>query len=179
MFERFTTAARDAVIQAQTEARGLGHEQIGSEHVLLGALWHADGVIKPLLDDQGLSYRTVREQVEAGIGGSYPDAEALRQIGIDLDEVRRRVEANFGSGALNRRGRPRRGHLPFSPAAKKVLELSLREAISLHHNHIGTEHILLGLTRLDHEPAATLITDAGVQPSRLHDQILELLRAAA
>ncbi|WP_210414579.1 Clp protease N-terminal domain-containing protein [Microlunatus elymi] len=179
MFERFTTAARDAVVQAQSEARELGQDQIGSEHVLLGTLWHADGVVKPVLDAAGLTYRRVRERVESSVGDSYPDADALRRIGIDLDEVRRRVEENFGAGALSRRASRRRGHLPFGAAAKKSLELALREAISLQHNYIGTEHILLGLTRLDHEPAVDVITAMGLAPLQVHDQIHDLLRKAA
>ena len=87
------------------------------------------------------------------------DAAALRAIGIDLDEVRRHLEETFGEGALERvtwkRGRrwrkrcdgPSIGHIPFTPRAKKVLELALREALALQHKRIGTEHILLGLIR--------------------------------
>ena len=95
------------------------------------------------------------------------DAAALKAIGIDLDAVRRAIEENFGPGALRlppstlrkRRGllrrlsgggpqtRPIRGHIPFSPRAKKVLELSLREALRLKHNFIAPEHIVLGMLR--------------------------------
>ena len=107
-------------------------------------------------------------------------AEALAAIGIDLDEVRTRIEATFGPGALSRavpphqRGRngparrrflhrsrrgpgrtgpdagpvPVRGHIPFTPRAKKVLELSLREAVGLGDNYIGIEHVALALIRI-------------------------------
>ena len=77
------------------------------------------------------------------------DADALAALGIDLDEVRRRVEEAFGPGALDRARAPKRrflgGHIPFAKEAKKALELALREALALKHNYIGTEHILLGL----------------------------------
>ena len=81
--------------------------------------------------------------------GSVEDADALAALGIDLDEVRRRVEEAFGPGALDRARAPKRrflgGHIPFAKEAKKALELSLREALALRHNYIGTEHMLLGL----------------------------------
>ena len=72
-------------------------------------------------------------------------------LGIDLDEVRRRVEEAFGPGALDRVRRPRGrrwgGHIPFAKESKKTLELALREAIALGHNYIGTEHMLLAMLR--------------------------------
>lgn len=110
-----------------------------------------------------------------------PDAAALDTIGIDLDAVKRRVEEAFGPNALERtrtaRARtkkrlgPRRrsyrgpcgsGHIPFTPRAKKVLELSLREAVALGHNYIGTEHILLGVVREGQGMGALLLSRAGV-----------------
>lgn len=180
MFERFTRGARDAVIQAQTEAAELGDDSIGTQHVLLGVLWNADGVGKQVLDEAGLHYRDTRERIETGVGGLFPDAEALRGIGIDLDEVRRRAEAAFGKGALSRRGgRCRSGHIPFEPDSKKTLELALREAIALKHTGIGTEHLILGLTRLPESPAGQLIAAAGVRPEDLGSRLRERLREAA
>jgi ATP-dependent Clp protease ATP-binding subunit ClpA len=116
------------------------------------------------------------------------DAEALGAIGIDLDEVRRRVEASFGPGALSRlpgqgcrRGRrmpPVRGHIPLTPRAKKVLELSLREALVLKHKYIGTEHILLGLVREGEGLAMLVLTRLGVGPQVVRARVLDAIRSA-
>lgn len=180
MFERFTQAARDAVIQAQTEARELGDDTIGTEHILLGVLWNADGPAGQLLDESGLRYPDIRDRAEARLGGLVADADALRGIGIDLDEVRRRAEAAFGKGALSRRtGRRHSGHIPFEPEAKKTLELALREAMALRHTAIGNEHLLLGLTRLPVSAAGRLMAAAGVRPEDLGSSLRERLRDAA
>jgi ATP-dependent Clp protease ATP-binding subunit ClpA len=180
MFERFTRTARDAVIQAQTEAAELGDDRIGTEHVLLGVLWNADGVCKQVLDASGIGYRGIRDQVASGPGSGPLDPDALAGIGIDIEEVRRRAEESFGPGALNRRpGGCRTGHIPFTPDSKKTLELALREAIALQHKEIRPEHILLGLTRQPKSSAGLLITTAGVRPSDLGDQLRSRLRRAA
>lgn len=182
MFERFTRTAREAVVVAQEMARDLQSERIGAEHVLLGALWCADGVARDVVGDAGLDFRTAWQQLETGLGDR--DAEALRELGIDLDQVRERVEKSFGEGALSRR-RPgwRRGkgggHLPFTREAKKSLELALREAVRLGHRQIGTEHLLLGLTRSDAAAVTELITRAGTTPDAVHDSLDARLRRAA
>ena len=115
------------------------------------------------------------------------DAAALRAIGIDLDEVRRHLEETFGEGALERvtwkRGRrwrkrcdgPSIGHIPFTPRAKKVLELALREALALQHKRIGTEHILLGLIRERDGLAAELLAQRDVSADRVRVVVKELL----
>lgn len=186
MFERFTVAARDTVIQAQTEARDLQSPTIGSQHLLLATLWNIDEPIRRLLDDVGLSYRALRQRLAADDedeDGGVWDSDALGRIGIDLSVVRRKVEETFGAGALDRpqqqRGRRRGGHIPFDRSAKKALELALREAIQLRHNEIGPEHLLLGLTRLEGAAATTLVSSFGVQAGELHDRILAMLRTAA
>lgn len=181
MFERFTQGARDAVIQAQTEVMELGADAIGTQHVLLGVLWNVDGIAKHLLDETGLGYRDVRDRVEGEVAGSFSDADALRGIGIDLEEVRRRADQAFGKGALGRRTGRRcgGGHVPFTPDAKKSLELALREAVALKHTGIGPEHILLGLTRLPESPAGRLMTTAGVRPEELGARLRDRLRDAA
>lgn len=178
MFERFTQGARDAVIQAQTEAGELGDDRIGTQHVLLGVLWNAEGPGKKLLDESGISYRATRQQLEAT--SDVVDAEALRGIGIDLETVRRRAEAVFGQGALARgTRRTRAGHIQFGNDAKKTLELALREAISLGQSTIGTDCVLLGLTRLPDSPAGRLMMAQGVKPAEFGARLREQLRAAA
>jgi hypothetical protein len=118
------------------------------------------------------------------------DVAALQSIGIDLDAVRKKIEETFGPGALEppptpcrRRGLLRRwrpqGHTPFTPRAKKVLELSLREALRLKHNYIGTEHILLGLLRDGEGLAAKVLTDEGFDLTDLRRWTLAALDVAA
>jgi ATP-dependent Clp protease ATP-binding subunit ClpA len=184
MFERFTDRARNAVIAAQQEGRRLGHDCIGTEHLLLGLL-REKGVAATVLTDLGVTADAVEREVLAFVRpGPFgaADAEALGTIGIDLEEVKRRLEATFGPGALRwrpgRRGRLPGGHIPFSPRAKKVLELSLREALRLKHNHIGTEHILLGLVREGEGLAALVLTKLGADPEAVRARVLDELRRA-
>src|SRR5258706_2614750 len=114
MFERFTNRARHAVVLGQEEARGLQHNYIGTEHILLGLLGEPGGIAAQALDRFGMTLAGTREEVKGIIG--------------------------IGKGAVS-------GHIPFTPRAKKTLELALREALQLNHNYIGTEHILLGVIR--------------------------------
>jgi len=95
---------------------------------------------------------------------------ALTSMGINLDEVRQAVQDSIGRGAQP----PESEHTPFSPQAKKALELSLREANQLGHNYIGTEHILLALIR-EGGGAAQLLAGAGVDHDRARQQVTELL----
>jgi len=143
MFERFTDRARHVVALAQREARTLGHDDIGTEHILLGLI------------DEGAGVATT----------------ALTSMGINLDEMRQAVLDSIGRGA---EPPPESGHIPFAPRAKKVLELSLREANQLGHNYIGTEHILLGLIG-EGGGAARLLAAAGVDHDRARQQVIELL----
>jgi ATP-dependent Clp protease ATP-binding subunit ClpA len=107
---------------------------------------------------------------------SDQDADALRSVGIDLDEVRRTVEQTFGSGALERGattgGRSWTGHVPLTPGSKKALELALREAIHLGHRSIGTEHLLLGLVRDDACSAARILAARGADRERVRAAVL-------
>jgi ATP-dependent Clp protease ATP-binding subunit ClpA len=142
MFERFTDRARRVVVLAQHEARELGHNYIGTEHILLGLL----------REDQGVA------------------AKALGELDIGLDAVRVEVLEIIGPGP----GVPT-GHIPFTPRAKKVLELSLREALQFGHNYIGTEHILLGLIREGEGVAAQVLVKLGADLDRVRQQVVRLL----
>lgn len=109
--------------------------------------------------------------------GSDLDAQALGSIGIDLDAVRRRVEETFGPGALDQtRHEPRRGHLPFSPRAKKVLELSLRESLRRKGGYVGTEHVLLGILREGKGLAAMILADARIDRQAVEAALADLRR---
>jgi len=134
--------------------------------------------------------------------GDDEDKAALRTIGIDLDAVRAAVEESFGPGALDagtgashddlpgpwwrRRHRQQhqpagspRGHIPLTPRAKKVLELSLREALALKHGYIGTEHVLLGVLREGQGLAVRILSDEGVELDHLRDLVFAELQRAA
>jgi ATP-dependent Clp protease ATP-binding subunit ClpC len=101
-------------------------------------------------------------------------AKALEQLGISLEAVRTQVEEIIGQG-----GSSPSGHIPFTPRAKKVLELSLREALQLGHNYIGTEHILLGLIREGEGVAAQVLVKLGADLSRVRQQVIQLLSGYA
>ncbi len=97
-------------------------------------------------------------------------AKAMESLGISLEAVRSQVEEIIGQG-----GSSPSGHIPFTPRAKKVLELSLREALQLGHNYIGTEHILLGLIREGEGVAAQVLVKLGADLSRVRQQVIQLL----
>ncbi len=143
MFERFTDRARRVVVFAQDEARGLNHNWIGTEHLLLAVIREGHGV----------------------------GAKALESMQISLDAARQQVESMIGRGQ-NPVGD---GHIPFTPRAKKVLELSLREALQLGHDYIGTEHILLGLIREGDGVAAQVLVSLGCDLNRARQQVIQLL----
>src|SRR5437016_4749018 len=97
-------------------------------------------------------------------------AKALESLGISLEGVRQQVEEIIGQGQ-----QIPGGHIPFTPRAKKVLELSLREALQLGHNYIGTEHILLGLIREGEGVAAQVLVKLGADLNRVRQQVIQVL----
>jgi ATP-dependent Clp protease ATP-binding subunit ClpA len=177
MFERFTREARQTVVQAQAEATALHHPRIGTEHLLLGLVGQEGTPTSAVLARHGLTRETVLESVSALVGDL--DAEALTSLGIDLDAVRERVEATFGPGALDdparRSGATAAGRIPFNSRAKKVLELSLREALALKHRQISDGHIALGLLREGEGLAMKVLHDRGVDPVELRREVTAAL----
>lgn len=190
MFERFTDDARRAIVLAQTGSRALRHPHLGTEHVLLGLASvdgsASEGILRGFgIDAEGLRASILRVVGHRDEGVPGLDAEALGSLGIDLDEVRERIEETFGPGALDRPVRPGPpgsrwrgtlgpyGHLRLTPRAKKVLELALREARRLGHGAIGTEHLLLGIVRDGDGVAARLLAEAGATPERLRTAVIE------
>ena len=97
-------------------------------------------------------------------------AKALESLDISLDQVREQVQEIIGQGQ-----QAPTGHIPFTPRAKKVLELSLREALQLGHSYIGTEHLLLGLIREGEGVAAQVLTKLGADTNRVRQQVIQLL----
>ena len=143
MFERFTERARQVPVLAQDEARALGHDYIGTEHLLLGLL----------REEQGLA------------------ARVLDALGVTVEETRARVAEIVGQSESG----PVSGQIPFTPRAKKALELSLREALALGHNHIGTEHLLLGLVRETDGVGAQILFDLGPDAETIRSAVLQSL----
>ena len=158
MFERFTREARAVVIAAESEAALMHAREIGPEHLLLA--------LGPQLDEAGVDAGALRRDVARDDG---IDADALASIGIDLDEVRRQAEETFGEGALSRVGGSRRPR--FGKPVKKVLELTLREALALGHRELGPPHIMLALTRDDR--AVALLARQGVSREDLRTAVLD------
>jgi len=178
VFERFTKRARTVVLRATEESAALGHGRLGPEHLLLGLLAEDGGVGGQLLRTHGLRAETVRADPRLRAGRF--DAERLAVLGIDLEEVRRRTEEAFGPGALDRRrpaasSRRGPGTVPFTAEAKRVLELSLREAGDLRHRYIGTEHLLLALVQADIAPVAALLAEHGVTHTGIRAEVLAKL----
>lgn len=184
MFERFTDPARRSVALAQQEARRLRHDHLGTEHLLLGVLGVQGAAGARALERLGLGAEMVRADV-ARITGAGPerlgadDAEALRTLGIELDEIRRRTEEQFGPGALewpptkcrDTDVRAPTQRVPFTPRAKKVLELGLREAVHLRSGHVGTEHIVLGIVREGDGVAMRILHEHGASADAVREAI--------
>jgi ATP-dependent Clp protease ATP-binding subunit ClpA len=180
MFERFTKRARTALVLAQQESAGLGHGVLDTAHILLGVLAEGEGIAAKVLLAEGLTLEAARQRIGHGGGAAVlGDAEALATIGIDLDSITAAVEAAFGEGALERAlpaNRRRLGNgAPFTPKAKKALELALREALSLGHNYIGTEHLLLGLVRMKEGVGYEVIAAVVADPTTLRQKVLDEL----
>jgi ATP-dependent Clp protease ATP-binding subunit ClpA len=201
MLERFDDRARAAVHGAGDAARTLGHNYMGTEHLLLGLLAGSGGVAD-LLAARGVTVGRVRAEMLEILGrGPDPqsgpdDATALAAIGIDLDEVRRRVEAAFGPGALaassvvttRRRRRRRRcyagpelgrGDPPFTPRAKRCLDLALRHAGRLGSAQVTGEHVLLGVLDTPEGLAVRILERVGVERDDLRHLVLERVRSGA
>jgi ATP-dependent Clp protease ATP-binding subunit ClpA len=106
------------------------------------------------------------------LGSEGLATQALESLGVSLDEARGKVEQSIGAGTA---ASGPTGHIPFKPGAKKVLELSLREALGLGHNYIGTEHLLLGLIRQGADDPHAAVRLLGVEEAQVRTRIQELL----
>ena len=142
MFERYTPSARQVIVFAQEEARGLRHNAIGSEHILIG-----------LLRD------------ELGNGG-----RALRGLGLDAGAVHERVGAMLPAGAATTAGQ-----IPFTPRAQRILGRADAESLSLGHEGVGTEHLLLALARESDGIAMRVLGEQGIGADALRDAVRRTL----
>lgn len=142
MFERYTPSARQVIVFAQEEARGLRHNAIGSEHILIG-----------LLRD------------ELGNGG-----RALRGLGLDAGAVHERVAEMLPAGSATTAGQ-----IPFTPRAQRILGRADAESLSLGHEGVGTEHLLLALARESDGIAMKLLGERGLSADALRDAVRRTL----
>jgi hypothetical protein len=196
MFERFTDRARTVMILARTTAAGRG-DQIRPVY-LLHALASTDGVAARALAGLGVDAGSVERQLDRMAPLSRPlegeatsgDAEALAAIGIDLDEIRRKVEEGFGPGALERAASAPpgpfgwTGRVALTGEAKQVLAQAVKEARALHNGYIGTEHLLLGVLDVaGHNPRGDFtvetLRDLGIDPAQVRQRVFDELRHAS
>ena len=145
MFERFTDRARKVRALANHEAQRLDHNYVGTEHLLLGLVKEGTGV----------------------------GANVLKNMGLNLEQVRAEVEKCSSAGAPP----AAKGKLPTSPNAKKVLERAIQEARDLDHNYVGTEHLLLGLAAAPESTAGKVLGELGLNLERVREEVRRLLGA--
>ncbi len=180
MFERFTHAAREVVVEAQVQRRSLGHKKVRTEHLLL-ALLVDDGPGGEVLRSQGLDADRIATRLNetnaAADRAVEADDQLLEGLGIDIKSIRQSLDEKFGPGTLDRvRGRNNadygkrlglsagnRRNVRFDSCSKRALELSLREALRLQSKRIGPEHIGLGILQEGQGVACRLLIDEGMK----------------
>jgi len=140
-FDKFTERANKAIALAQEEARMMNHNYLGTEHLLLGLCREGEGIA----------------------------ALALKNLGLNIEELRERVEAAVG------RGEGGSDIIGITPRTKRIFELSFAEARRLGHNYVGTEHILLAIVREGEGIAAKILNDMGIDSGRIQKEIYNLL----
>lgn len=177
MFERFTKAAQQAVKDAVEIGRRSGAAQVRPDHVLSSLVADSESVAARAVAQSGVDPRELgaaldRLRSHLADGLDADDAEALAVLGIDLEDVVRRIDDLGGRPA------PKKGHVPFSRGSKKALELSLREAIRLGDGYIGTEHLLLGLVRQGDRTVLDALAAVGVTADALRTAVAGMERRA-
>ena len=147
MFDKFSDRARKIIVYAKEEAQRLGHDYLGTEHILLGIIKDGSGVAIAVLEKLGVD---------------------LEKIKVDIEE---RVSPNVTTMMV--------GEIPFTPQTKKVFELAAEEAQALGHNHIGTEHLLLGLLKEGEGIAYIVLTEAGITYRKAKEETVNILGSSS
>lgn len=185
MFERFTDETRQLVVVAQEEAIEAGHPWVGTEHLLLALFDSEESVPAEALRAIGVTVEGIRADFIEEVGrpdrpAAGPlDRRALETIGIDLEEIRRRLEESFGPGALEgTKAWKEMRCLRLDPTTKKVLEVALREAIRLGEKRVRPEHLLLGMVRVQDSRGAQLLARR-VPLSVVRGAVTERIRRSA
>jgi ATP-dependent Clp protease ATP-binding subunit ClpC len=147
MIERFSTSARNAVVKAQEESSKMGHNLIGTEHLLIGLIAINEGIAAKALSNSGLSYDTMRNKIIELVGTNTQSSSNLPPQSIAI-----------------------------TPRVKKIFELAHMAAQKLKHSHIGTEHLLLGLIDEGEGVAIRVLKELGVEPQKLKQEVLNSLQ---
>jgi len=145
-WDKLSERARKVIVLARQEAHNLGHDYIGSEHLLLGLVVEGDGIA----------------------------ARVLMGLGVDGDRVRKAIEHVIGRGQA-----PAMGEVALAPRARKVVELAVEEARQLGRQHIGVEHLLLGIVREGEGIAADILKSLGVALEQVRTQVLQAVAPPA
>ncbi len=180
MLERFTSAARQALVDARNEAGRAGQDKIRSEHLLLGLLTEPGGAADAL-SAAGMALEDLRARVPRGThpGPAALDADALAGLGIDLDAVRRATDATFGPGALDNVVIPGRKRLPMADDAKQALAGALRQTVRQGQRQITSGHVLLGIIDQRRNGALMVLAEAGADIGALRADVVRRITAAA
>ncbi len=182
MFERFTRETRLLVMGAVDEASSLQHRRAGTGHILVAMIADTGGPtssvlgpVVPSIDAARAALREVSGPSDAGFDDL--DAEALRRLGIDLEEIRNSAETAFGSGALDRTGK-KRPVRRLTDAARQATFLAFKEAKQLRHRRLDTRHLLLALLDQPGPTAAQLVLDRlGADRDALRYDLVAALRS--
>ena len=162
MFARFTDRSRGSVEAAFEEARALGHDSLGDEDLLLGILRTDKGIAAEALSLLGVTLEGAREESEAML------SDALSSIGISLEDVRRQAGDALDMSLPDDR------KIPYSPRAKDALGGARKEMRGLGDNHLGAEHVLLGILGNVDGTAVRMLGRLGVSPEALEERLFEL-----
>jgi len=166
MFVRFTNKSRTSVEAAFEEARMLGHDALGDEDLLLGILRADEGVATEALYSLGVTLEDARDECEEML------SDALSSTGISLEDIRREAGEAFDMSL------PEDRKIPYSPRAKSALVRARKEMRRLGDNHLGTEHVLVGIVGNEDGTAVRLLGRLGVSPEVLEERLFELRERA-
>ena len=166
MFVRFTDKSRTSVEAAFEEARMLGHDSLGDEDLLLGIFRVEEGIASEALSSLSVTLEDAREECEGML------SDALSSIGISLEDIRREAGDAFDMRFPDDR------KIPYSPRAKNALVGARTEMRMLGDNHLGTEHVLLGIVGNEDGAAVRMLERLGVSPEALEERLFELRERA-
>lgn len=166
MFIRLTDRSRTSVEAGFEEARIMGHDSLGDEDLLLGILRADEGIAAEALTSLGVTLEDARDECEMML------ANALTSIGISLEDIRREAGDAFDMSLPSDR------KIPYSPRAKKALVRARKEMRRLGDNHLGTEHVLLGILANEDGTAVRILASMGISPETVEDRLFDLRRGA-
>jgi ATP-dependent Clp protease ATP-binding subunit ClpA len=189
MLHRFLESARLVVEDAQVQARRMNQTQVRAEHLLLALAGTGTGTAAHVLSSNGLTPARIENAISRTVAfesGNGPvtraDAEALRTLGVDLDEILAKLEGSMGPALSPPVGR-RRGslgkHLPFSADAKRTIVAGLTEAKQRGDGYIGPEHLLLGVLTQEKSVAVESLSLFDTTAGDLRAQVLNTMKRAS